>query len=96
MDRLVTWIGQLIGTALAGPGATVIGDPGLGSDPDVPRGSPTSYRIAGAVLMLGILLIAGLPLEMLALFAAIAAALIGLQRLRAARGEGRRQRSMRT
>jgi hypothetical protein len=85
MDRLLTWIGQLIGTAVAGPGATVLGDPGLSAEEDMPRGSPTAYRIAGALLVLGILAMAGLPLEMLAVLAVIAAVLIGVERLRTAR-----------
>lgn len=65
MNRFVAWLAELAGTAIAGPGATVIGDPGLVRDPSEAPTSPWLGRLAGLLLMTAILLVAGLPLQAL-------------------------------
>jgi hypothetical protein len=69
----LSWIGSLIGTALAGPGAAVIGDPGVDGALGEARAPIYAYRLAGVTLMLAVLLVAGAPWQLLLLIAAAAA-----------------------
>lgn len=57
----MAWLGELIGTAVAGPGATVIGDPALTDDNgDAEEPTPAwMYRCAAVGILLLVLLAAG-------------------------------------
>jgi hypothetical protein len=84
MDGFVAWVGKLIGTMIAGPGAVVLGDPALAGDPVTRRWSPLTYRVVGVVLALSILVVGGMPWPVVAVVALVGAGLIGIERLRGA------------
>lgn len=81
MYSLMTWIGKLIGTVMVGPGAVVLGDPGLDVEPATKPWSPMTYRVIGLVLALTVLAIGGVPLPVLGIIGLVVAGLIGLERL---------------
>lgn len=88
MDRFLAWIGKLIGTVMVGPGAVVLGDPGLDYDPPSKPWSPMTYRLIGLGFAAAVLAIARVPLPVIAIVLVLAAGLIGLERLMSSRKRG--------
>jgi hypothetical protein len=61
MNRFIAWLGEIFGTAVAGPGATVIGDPGLVGDGSRSPSSAWRRRLAAVLLLFAVLVVASTP-----------------------------------
>ncbi|HEX6128033.1 MAG TPA: hypothetical protein VF071_03325 [Candidatus Limnocylindria bacterium] len=88
MLRLLAYIGKLVGTAVVGPGAVVLGDPGLDAMPTpTTAGQRLAYRLAAVGLpVLLVLALVGLAWPILALVAFGLCVMIIVSRHRAGHG----------
>jgi hypothetical protein len=86
--RLLAYIGKLIGTVVVGPGAVVLGDPGL--DPVPAPTTPwqrITYRVAAAAVpVILVLIVLGVAWTALAVIVVALCVLIVVSRLSAGRG----------
>jgi len=89
MLRLLAYIGKLVGTAVVGPGAVVLGDPGLDPMPaPTTPGQRFAYRLAGVALpVLLVLALIGLAWPILASIAFVLCVVIIVSRRRAGHHE---------